>query len=143
MSKYLAIIVVSLLATSGVGRLAMPVSASGYPLGCPKPGSGRLPLLAGRIVIGPGGKILSLSPHPTPLCPQFPGVLAVVPGTRLTVAVSPLHIFDQDHVLARSRPYHVRVCNGPGLAFQVVRTGHVRLRSATLHLTVLAANPVS
>jgi hypothetical protein len=143
MSKSVAISAAVLLVVGLVGGWRILATAGGYPAGCPESGGSRLPLLAGPIVIGPSGNILSQSPHPTLLCPQFPGTLAVVPGTQITVVVSVLHLTDKAHVLVHARPYHIQVGGKPARVLQVVRMGQAQLQSAHLDLTVIAAYPVS
>lgn len=92
-----------LLAAGIFAVLAFAIQSWGAPgsARCPRNGSGNAPVIGGTVVVSASGVIISTRPDRHLRCPQFPGTLAVVPGTTVVVTTSP--VFGTPGALSRVR----------------------------------------
>lgn len=120
-----------------VAPVAVACGGGASPPACPGPSAGGAGLLAGTVVLGADGSVLSLQPSPGPGYSGSPGGLAVSPGTRVVVRSGTAPATSDPHVLMPV------ASPGSGYAFRAAALGCAELTGPGLSVSITVRAPVS
>jgi hypothetical protein len=135
-----------LLLSAGCSRGAETPEQATSQKGCPAVNSGVLPPARGLFIIDASGRVASV--HPRLRCPQKPGTLAVVPGSRIVLNAAPVTLSRNGSPAQRPVLKLISVPSGyapsrPATAFRVVRFGWAQIEAPKFRLTVVSSLPTS